>query len=168
MSEQDSDVKSAVVTSAGPKPTALSTWSVSVANVAFTAHVMRLISVGGFSIATNPKGDFDLNPSTGEVAYTGSSSPIWVRVTVDYSYVTPVPPSQQNLAISIAKNRETTVYTKQKVASFVTGGQSVIRDGSITDVIQLKRGESIQLAGMYSSTSIIPFSNVSYTLTQAT
>jgi hypothetical protein len=146
-------------------PSAISLWSSSSVGISFTASTPQPLAITGFSVPSNPNGDFSTNTSTGQVTYNGSSTR-WFRVTADYSYDSLAPGTTQTFTTYLSKNGSTSISGKRKVVTFVPSGQTSTFSDSITDLVQLAESDTLQLGGEYSASATVNISNVSYTIVQ--
>ncbi len=144
-------------------PSCISIWSSDNVSVAFSANVVRLIPITNFSQTINPKNDFTFTASSGRIMYTGAISK-YFRVTIQYSYNALALAS--TLTNYISKNGSLTINGARTVVTFLLLGQSSAFNSTISDVVLLDNGDTIQLGGQLTTTNSVSIQSVAYSINQ--
>lgn len=144
-------------------PSFTSCWSSSTTGVTFTANTPKLIDVSGFTQTESSGNDWVLNTSTGKLTYNGNTRAF--HVTIEFETTKVAVLFTQTLTTFISKNGSTSISGKRIKETSLISSISETNPRSLTNVITLSYGDTIQLGGSYTATiggGGISFSNVSY------
>jgi hypothetical protein len=142
-------------------PSLISIYTSANSAISFTASTPRIVSLGSFSQTINPNSDFSFSSSTGQITYTGSITR-YFRIHINYS--TTALAVAATLTNYISKNSSTSISGLSNVVTYLLLGSVTTNSYSLSDIMQLANGNTIQLGAECSSTQNVTYSNISYSI----
>ena len=142
-------------------PSAISIWSPDTVSIAYTAATVRLINITNFTQSLNPKNDFTATLSTGLIRYTGALTRYFY---VMIHYGVSLASVANSLTHYISKNSSLVISGQRTVLTNVVTGDTRILTNCISNVVQLALNDTIQLGGLFTQTTNVSYSNVSYSI----
>lgn len=142
-------------------PSAISIFSNSNSTLSFVTSTSRMISIGSFAQTINPVSDFSFNSTTGQITYNGSTTR-YFQVIVNYS-ITALSIAT-TLTNYISKNGSISISGQSNVITYLLLGPVTTNSYSLSNIVQLANGNTIQLAAQCNVTQSITYSNISYSI----